>query len=51
MKLAMRKLDNIGYIKSYGVVKNYPERLRRLKNKLKFSQYLATISLLEKRDY
>jgi hypothetical protein len=44
MKLAMRKLDNLGYIKSYGGVQNYPERLRRLKNKL---QSLTTIALLE----
>ena len=50
-KLAMRKLDNIGYIKSYGGVQNNTERLHQLKNKLEFSQLLAIISLLEQRDY
>jgi hypothetical protein len=50
MKLAMRKLDNLGFIKSYGSVHNDNERLRRLKNKLKFSQSLATMALLEQRD-
>jgi hypothetical protein len=34
MKHAMRKLDNLGYIQSYGGVRNDHERLRRLKNKL-----------------
>ena len=33
VKTAMRNLNNIGYIKSYGVVKNDPERLIQLKNK------------------
>ena len=50
MKLLMRNMDNLGYIKSYGGVQNYPEKLHRLKNKLEFSQSLATISLLEHRD-
>jgi hypothetical protein len=41
IKLLTRKLDNLGYIKSYGGVQNDPERLCRLKNKLEFSQLLA----------
>jgi hypothetical protein len=50
MKLATRKLDNLGYIKLYGGVQNDHECLRRLKNKLEFSQSLATIALLEQRN-
>ena len=50
MKLASRKLDNLGYIKSYGGVKIYLENLRWLKNKLEFSHSLVTIALLEQRD-
>jgi hypothetical protein len=29
MKLATRKLDNLGYVKSYGGIQNDPERLHR----------------------
>jgi hypothetical protein len=50
MKLATRKLDNLGYIKSYGGVQIDPECLHRLTNKLELSQSLANIALLEKRD-
>ena len=31
MKLSMIKLNNVGYINSYGCVQNDPERLHRLK--------------------
>jgi hypothetical protein len=50
IKLAMRKLDNIGYIKYYSGVKNDHERLRGLKNKVEFFQSLATIAILEEKD-
>ena len=50
INLVMRKMDNIGYIKSYGGVKIYLENLRWLKNKLEFSHSLVTIALLEQRD-
>ena len=49
MNIEMREMDNIGYIKSYGSVQSYPERLRRLKNKLEFSQSLVKIAFLEQR--
>ena len=38
MELDTRKLDNLGYIKSYGGVKNNPEHIFRLNNNLYFSQ-------------
>ena len=50
MKLVSRKLDNLGYIKSYGGVKNYPECLHQLKKNIEFSPSLAMIDFLEQRD-
>ena len=51
MNLAMRKLDNLDCIKSYGGAQNDPDSLLQLKNKLDLSQLLAKIALLEQRDY
>ena len=31
LKLAKKKLDNLGYIKSHSGIQNYKERLKRLK--------------------
>jgi hypothetical protein len=37
MKLETNKLNNMGYIKSYGGVQNDPKRLGKLNNKLEFA--------------
>jgi hypothetical protein len=50
MKLATRKLGNLGHFKSYGGMQNYQERFHRLKNQLEFSQSLAVIAVLEQQD-
>ena len=50
MKIEIKKIDNLGYIKFYGSVKNDPERRLQLKNNLEFSQSLTTNALLDQRD-
>jgi hypothetical protein len=37
VRLATNKINNMGYIKSYGGVKNDPKRLGKLNNKLEFA--------------
>jgi hypothetical protein len=39
-KLATRKLDNLGYVKSYGNIQSDPEWLRHLTNRVEFSKSL-----------
>jgi hypothetical protein len=50
VEIATRNLNNIGYAKSYGGMQNDPERLRRLINRVEFTQSLATIAVLEQKD-
>jgi hypothetical protein len=50
MKLATRRLDNLGYAKSYGGMQNNPEQLDRFTNRVEFSQSLATIVVLKQQD-
>jgi hypothetical protein len=50
MKLETLKLDNPGYVKSYGGMQNNPERLRRLTHRVEFSQSLNGNGVLEQQD-
>jgi hypothetical protein len=44
---AKRKLDSLGYIKSFSGVQNDPDHLRRLTNTLELGQYLANAGAKE----
>jgi hypothetical protein len=50
MKLVKRKLDNLGYIKSFSGIQNDPDRLRWLKNKLELVDSLASIANAEAQE-
>ena len=43
LKLASRKLDALGCVKSFSIIANDPECLDKLRNQLQLSQSLATI--------
>jgi hypothetical protein len=44
INLASRKLENIGYVKSYGGMHNDPERLHHLLNRVELSQSFTIIA-------
>ena len=47
LKLAKRKLDNLGYIKSHSGIQNDKERLKRLKSQLILAASLAEINVIK----
>jgi hypothetical protein len=50
MKLAVRILDSLEYIKSYCGMQNDQKRLRKLKNKLEFLRSIAAIAVAELKE-
>jgi hypothetical protein len=50
MKLTMRKLNSIAYIKLYCGIQNDRKRLSKLNNKLKFTKSIAAIAVAETRE-
>ena len=44
LKVAKRKLDNLGFIQSHSGIQNNPERIERLKNQLEITASLAEIN-------
>jgi hypothetical protein len=47
IRLAQRKLDNLGYIKAHSGLANDPKRLSRLQNQLDLAASLADISRIQ----
>ena len=50
LKLAKRKLDNLGYIKSHSGIQNDKERLKRLKSQLTLAASLAEINVMKESE-
>ena len=48
MKFAVRKLDQMGYIKSHSGIVNLSKRLVKMRNQIHMSRSLAEISTIEK---